>query len=96
MEGGGEGGEAAAPLLSLPSSAVGDLLSAYNAMRAFSWQLRLSPFAFPDFAAAMASSQVGWVACVVYHRRSWGQAFCRHFWEATAASPISQLSAYLT
>lgn len=42
----------------MPSAAVGDLLAAYNALRAFSWQLRLSPFSFPDFAAAMAATQV--------------------------------------
>lgn len=42
-----------------PSAAVGELLAAYNALRAFSWQLRLSPFSFPDFVAAMTSTQVG-------------------------------------
>lgn len=45
--------------LALPSAAVGELLAAYNAIRAFSWQLRVSPFSFPDFCAAMKSQQVG-------------------------------------
>lgn len=47
------------PPLTAPSAAVGELLAAYNALRAFSWQLRISPFSFPDFVAAMTSSQVG-------------------------------------
>ena len=45
--------------LAVPSAAVGELLAAYNAMRAFSWQLRLSPFSFPDLCAAVVSTQVG-------------------------------------
>lgn len=44
--------------LAVPSTAMGDLLAAYNTLRAFSWQLRLSPFSFPDFVAAMAALQV--------------------------------------
>jgi hypothetical protein len=51
--------EAGVAELAVPSAAVGELLAAYNAIRAFSWQLRISPFSFPDFAAAMASQQVG-------------------------------------
>jgi len=42
--------------LSIPSSAMGDLLSAYVMMRSFSWQLRLSPFSFEDFCKAMSST----------------------------------------
>ena len=38
---------------------MGELLAAYNFLRAFSWQLRLSPFCFPDLCAAMQSEQVG-------------------------------------
>ena len=34
--------------------AAGDALSAYNLLRAFSWQIRLSPFPFEDLLAALA------------------------------------------
>ena len=49
--------------LAVPSAAMGDLLAAYNTLRAFSWQLRLSPFSFPDFVAAMAAHQVCCKGC---------------------------------
>ena len=42
----------------VPSDAMGELLAAYNSLRAFSWQLRLSPFSFQDFAAAMCAPHV--------------------------------------
>ena len=32
---------------------AGDTLAAYNILRAFSWQIRLSPFAFEDLCAAL-------------------------------------------
>ena len=67
------------PGLAVPSATVGDLLAAYNALRAFSWQLRLSPFSFPDFAAAMASDQVRpvWPACCCsYVRPAWSAPLC--------------------
>ena len=32
---------------------AGDAISAYMIIRAFSWQLRLSPVAFEEFAAAL-------------------------------------------
>ncbi|KDD75213.1 hypothetical protein H632_c807p1, partial [Helicosporidium sp. ATCC 50920] len=41
--------------VSLPSEAVGWLVSAYETLRAFSWQLRLSPFPLASLAAALAS-----------------------------------------
>lgn len=48
------------PSLSLSLRAcAGDLLAAWNVLRAFSWQLRLSPFGFQDLCAAMASQLVG-------------------------------------
>jgi hypothetical protein len=50
--------EAGIAEVAVPSAAVGELLAAYNLIRAFSWQLRLSPFSFPDLCAAMISSQV--------------------------------------
>lgn len=71
--------EAGIAEVAVPSAAVGELLAAYNLIRAFSWQLRLSPFSFPDLCAAMISSQVrtpcgvgaccnllmaGWLACM--------------------------------
>lgn len=39
----------------VPTSIMADLLSAYSILRSFSWQLRLSPFSFADFAAAIRS-----------------------------------------
>lgn len=45
------------PALTVPSSALGDLMAAYAILRSFSWQLRLSPFTFEDFCAAMCSTQ---------------------------------------
>ncbi len=36
---------------------VGDALAAYNLLRAFSWQLRLSPATFAEFCTALGSSQ---------------------------------------
>ncbi|KAL3131285.1 hypothetical protein ABBQ38_000578 [Trebouxia sp. C0009 RCD-2024] len=36
-----------------PSEAVGDAVAAYNILRAFSWQIRLSPFAFEELCAAL-------------------------------------------
>lgn len=53
-----EGGPPGPPGLTVPSDVLGDLLAAYNVLRAFSWQLRLSPFPFDDFCAAMESAQV--------------------------------------
>ena len=53
-----EGAPPGPPGLSVPSDVLGDLLAAYNVLRAFSWQLRLSPFPFDDFCAAMESTQV--------------------------------------
>ncbi len=41
-------------LILLLISASGDALSAYNLLRAFSWQVRLSPFPFEDLLAALA------------------------------------------
>ena len=35
------------------SLCAGDAISAYMIIRAFSWQLRLSPVAFEEFAAAL-------------------------------------------
>ena len=35
---------------------AGDAISAYMIIRAFSWQLRLSPVAFEEFAAALFAS----------------------------------------
>ncbi len=35
------------------SLCTGDAISAYMIIRAFSWQLRLSPVAFEEFAAAL-------------------------------------------
>ncbi len=32
---------------------AGDALAAYNILRAFSWQIRLSPFAFEELCAAL-------------------------------------------
>lgn len=59
--------------LAVPSAAMGDLLAAYNTLRAFSWQLRISPFSFPDFVAAMAAQQVGWglrrACCTVWRQQ---------------------------
>ena len=37
--------------------AAGDALAAYNLLRAFSWQLRLSPATFAEFCTALGSSQ---------------------------------------
>ena len=34
---------------------TGDAAAAYNILRAFSWQLRLSPFPLADWAAALAA-----------------------------------------
>jgi len=49
---------AAAPQqLILPTAAIGELTAAYALLRSFSWQLRLSPFSFEDFCAAMNTSQ---------------------------------------
>lgn len=42
--------------ISVPSSAAGDLAAAYALLRSFSWQLRLSPFPFEDFCAAMCAT----------------------------------------
>ena len=42
------------PLSISYASAAGDALSAYNLLRAFSWQIRLSPFPFEDLLAALA------------------------------------------
>jgi len=39
--------------LVLPTTAIGELTAAYALLRSFSWQLRLSPFSFEDFCAAM-------------------------------------------
>ena len=36
---------------------AGDALAAYNLLRAFSWQLRLSPCTFAEFCAALGSSR---------------------------------------
>ncbi|KAL0019631.1 hypothetical protein WJX77_005620 [Trebouxia sp. C0004] len=36
-----------------PADAIGDALAAYNILRAFSWQIRLSPFAFEELCAAL-------------------------------------------
>ena len=44
------------PLL-IPSVALGDMISAYVTIRAFSWQLRLSPFSFESFCSAMMSNE---------------------------------------
>ena len=52
-------------------TAAGELLAAWNVMRAFSWQLRLSPFSFADFCAAMASPLVGLQKLFYYRRCSW-------------------------
>lgn len=37
-------------MLAMPA---GDALAAYNILRAFSWQIRLSPFAFEELCAAL-------------------------------------------
>ena len=37
----------------LESTHAGDALAAYNILRAFSWQIRLSPFAFEELCAAL-------------------------------------------
>ncbi|KAK9838020.1 hypothetical protein WJX74_009849 [Apatococcus lobatus] len=42
---------------SAPTNALGDALAAYNLLRAFSWQLRLSPCTFADFCAALGSGR---------------------------------------
>ena len=36
-----------------PVCVAGDALAAYNILRAFSWQIRLSPFAFEELCAAL-------------------------------------------
>ena len=41
----------------IPTVAMGDLVGSYIILRAFSWQLRLSPFSFDAFCAAMDSQQ---------------------------------------
>ncbi|KAK9868990.1 hypothetical protein WJX84_004562 [Apatococcus fuscideae] len=41
----------------MPTDALGDALAAYNILRAFSWQLRLSPATFAEFCTALGSSQ---------------------------------------
>ncbi|GAB4819339.1 hypothetical protein N2152v2_006385 [Parachlorella kessleri] len=41
--------------VTISTKAVGELLAAWNILRGFSWQLRLSPTSFADFCAAMAS-----------------------------------------
>jgi DDT domain/WSTF, HB1, Itc1p, MBD9 motif 1 len=43
--------------LIIPTAAMGDLTAAYALIRSFSWQLRLSPFSFEDFCAAMTAPQ---------------------------------------
>ena len=35
--------------------AAGDAVASYNALRAFSWQLRLSPFTLEDWCAALVA-----------------------------------------
>lgn len=45
------------PQLILPTAAIGELAAAYAVLRSFSWQLRLSPFSFEDFCAAMSTPQ---------------------------------------
>jgi len=44
------------PIL-IPSMALGDMISAYVTIRAFSWQIRLSPFSFESFCSAMMSNE---------------------------------------
>jgi hypothetical protein len=48
-------GAPARPRVAAPADALGDMLAAYATLRAFSWQLRLSPFPFEDLAAALAA-----------------------------------------
>lgn len=40
----------------VPSKVLGDMMACYVIFRSFSWQLRLSPFPFKDFCAALSSS----------------------------------------
>lgn len=41
----------------VPTRVIGDLMASYLIMRAFSWQLRLSPFSLESFLQAMVSNE---------------------------------------
>lgn len=46
-------------MLHMPTHAVGWVASAYCIIRALSWQLKVSPFSFPDLVAALCLPQPG-------------------------------------
>lgn len=46
-------------ILHMPTHALGWVASAYCITRALSWQLKVSPFSFPDLVAALSLQQPG-------------------------------------
>ncbi|KXZ44090.1 hypothetical protein GPECTOR_74g704 [Gonium pectorale] len=46
-----------APPLEIPGPVFADIVSAYNILRSFSWQLKLSPFSLTDLCIAMCAGQ---------------------------------------